>query len=204
VQAAKPATTTPTRNERHGTQIVETFEFNENSAAFGSGDATIVDVKMLAADGSPLAALHGGEQVQVVVDIRVDRPIESPIVGFYVKDRLGQPLFGDNSFAEYQHAALAVGAGERMQARFKFMLPLLRTGDYAITAAIASGTLEAHVQHHWLHDAVIFTVHSPYRNGVMIALPMLSIELDHVAGHVQPADPDRSSEGGRPTMTGPS
>lgn len=30
-------------------------------------------------------------------------------------------------------------------------------GDYAITAAVADGTLEAHVQLHWMHDAALIS-----------------------------------------------
>jgi lipopolysaccharide transport system ATP-binding protein len=46
-----------------------------------------------------------------------------------------------------------------------------------LTVAIASGTLETHVQHHWLHDPLKFDVHSRSRNGVMVALPMRKIAL---------------------------
>ena len=52
-----------------------------------------------------------------------------------------------------------------------------RSAAIALTVAIASGTLETHVQHRWLHDALMFDVHSPFRNGVMVAVPMRQIAL---------------------------
>ncbi|MGA3308019.1 MAG: ABC transporter ATP-binding protein [Xanthobacteraceae bacterium] len=159
-------------------QIVEVLEFNENSASFGTGDAVILDARVLSLGGKELGLIRGGEEVQVIVKIRANVDIENPIVGFHVKDRLGQPLFGDNTYLQYSGSNLRVMAGETIEAKFVFELPFLRSGEYSVTAAIASGTLEHHVQHHWLHDSMIFKVHSPFRNGVMIAIPMRSITLE--------------------------
>ena len=159
-------------------QIVEVLEFNGDSASFGSGDATILDARMLGINGNELGLVRGGEEVQVVVKIRTNADIENPIVGFFVKDRLGQPLFGDNTFLQYRNSNLRATAGTLIEAKFAFELPFLRSGDYSITAAIASGSIEQHVQHHWLHDSIIFKVHSPFRNGVIVAIPMQSITLE--------------------------
>jgi lipopolysaccharide transport system ATP-binding protein len=158
-------------------QIVEVLEFNENSASFGTGDATILNARMLGVGGEELGLIRGGEEVQVIVTIRANVNIENPIVGFHVKDRLGQALFGDNTYLQYRGSNLRVMAGRTIEVKFVFELPFLQSGEYSITAAIASGTLEQHVQHHWLHDSMIFKVHSPFRNGVMVALPMRSITL---------------------------
>jgi lipopolysaccharide transport system ATP-binding protein len=51
------------------------------------------------------------------------------------------------------------------------------TGSYVITAAIASGSMQQPVVHHWLHDALMFEVHSPLRTGVMVGVPMTDIQL---------------------------
>jgi lipopolysaccharide transport system ATP-binding protein len=186
-------------------QNIELFEFNENSAYFGTHDATITDVSMCRANGDNLRFIQGGEQVQLIVRARAEAKIEMPIIGFHIKDRLGQPVIGDNTYLHYRDVSLRVEAGQTIEAKFVFELPLLKSGDYAVTAAIASGTLESHVQHHWLHDALVFKVHSPFRNGVMIAIPMTSIAMEvsgqsvnakppYCAGSIAgTADSDRSS-----------
>jgi len=150
------------------------FEFNENSASFGSGDATILHAAMMAADGSDLAWINGGEEVEVRARIRANRQIDNPIAGFIVKDRLGQPIIGDNTYLSYASEGLSLNSGDEVEARFVFGLPFLRSGEYSVTIAIASGTPLEHVQHHWLHDAFVFVVHSPYANGVMVAVPVTS------------------------------
>lgn len=159
-------------------QSIEVFEFNEESAGFGSGNATITNVSLRRAKGGDLGLIQGGEEVQVIVRARANAEIENPIVGFLVKDRLGQQLFGDNTYARYRDSRLCVSDGGLIEAKFTFALPFLRTGNYSITAGVASGTLESHVQHHRMHDAVFFKVHSPFRNGVMVAIPMDSIALE--------------------------
>jgi lipopolysaccharide transport system ATP-binding protein len=159
-------------------QIVEVLEFNHNSASFGTGDAVILDARMLGISGKQLGLIRGGEEVQVIVKIRANVDIENPIVGFHVKDRLGQALFGDNTYLQYRGSNLRVMAGKTIEVKFVFELPFLQSGEYSVTAAVASGTLEQHVQHHWLHDSMIFKVHSPFRNGVMVAIPMRSITLE--------------------------
>jgi lipopolysaccharide transport system ATP-binding protein len=158
-------------------QRVEVFEFNEASASFGIGDARIVDTRLTRADGSDLGYLEGGEEVQFTIRARVERDLMNPILGFHIKDRLGQPLIGDNTFLAYRNQDMSLALGDEIEARFVFEIPFLRSGEYSVTAAIASGTLDNHVQHHWVHDALLFTVHSPLRNGVMIGVPMREIAM---------------------------
>jgi lipopolysaccharide transport system ATP-binding protein len=176
--AAKPSRPLRTASMPALAQAIEVFEFNDASASFGSGDATITDVHMRRANGAELGLIEGGEQVRVTVRARANAEIENPIVGFFVKDRLGQALFGDNTYLQYRDAGLHIKAGQAIEAKFAFELPFLRSGEYSVTAAIASGTLQSHVQHHWLHDSVIFKVVSPFQNGVMVAIPMQSIALE--------------------------
>jgi lipopolysaccharide transport system ATP-binding protein len=158
-------------------QRVEVFEFNEDSASLGIGDALIVDTRLTRADGSDLGYLEGGEEVQFTIRAWVERDLMNPILGFHIKDRLGQPLIGDNTFLAYRNQDMSLAPGDEIEARFVFEIPFLRSGEYSVTAAIASGTLDNHVQHHWVHDALLFTVHSPLRNGVMIGVPMREIAM---------------------------
>ena len=50
-------------------------------------------------------------------------------------------------------------------------------GNYSITVAIASGTQQDFVQHHWIHDALHFTSQTTSVAGGLIGLPMQHIEL---------------------------
>jgi lipopolysaccharide transport system ATP-binding protein len=153
------------------------FDVREESGEFGSGQAVIQEVTMAAQDGTALTWIEGGEAVSITIRILINEDMERPIVGFHVKDRLGQPLFGDNTYLAYSDSGIAFKRGQTIAAHFSFNLPFIASGRYSVTAAIASGSLDIHVQHHWLHDALIFDVHSPFRNGVMVAVPMQEIAL---------------------------
>ncbi|AZO80477.1 MULTISPECIES: ABC transporter ATP-binding protein [unclassified Bosea (in: a-proteobacteria)] len=163
------------------------FDTMANSADFGSGKARIQRVVLTHADGSPLHWIEGGENVQVLIDVAVIEDIEAPIVGFHVKDRLGQPILGDNTFLKTLDKPITARAGQTLETTFAFRLPALASGRYSVTAACASGTLENHVQHQWMHDALMFDVHSPFRNGVLFA-----VEMDRV--EIAPVEPQQSKE----------
>ena len=162
-------------------QLIQVVEFDANSASFGTGNATIVDVKMTRRDGGDLGLIRGGEEVEVTLRVRANASIDRPIVGFHIKDRLGQWLLGDNTYLPYRDAPVSLEPGMELEARFTFNLPLLRTGPYALTAAVASGTIDSHVQHHWVHEALVFEVQSPIEKGVLVGLPM-EIEMRALAG----------------------
>ena len=125
------------------------------SAQFGVGGGRILSCALLNAQGDNLQLLDHAQTVTVQVKVEALQAIHSPIVGFFVKNRLGQHVFGDNTIQllpQWQTMA----AGEVCVIRFSFSMPLLATGDYSIGAALAEGTQLEHVQHHWIHDALTF------------------------------------------------
>jgi lipopolysaccharide transport system ATP-binding protein len=99
------------------------------------------------------------------------------IIGFFVKNHLGQHLFGDNTYLTYCEAPVMVPPGATFSATFHFQLPYLPTGDYSVLASIAEGTQAEHRQHHWVDDALFFKVHSSHVARGLIGVPMIQIEF---------------------------
>jgi lipopolysaccharide transport system ATP-binding protein len=157
---------------------IEIFQFKGDQAGFGTGDAKVISVRLLDQGGTPLSWVVGGEEVILEIRCSADKYILRPIVGFQFKDRLGQVIFCDNTFLAYQNSPLHAEAGTEILARFEFRLPVLPTGDYSISPAIAEGTQEEHIQHHWLHDAMIVRVHATSVCLGIIGLPMKKISLE--------------------------
>ncbi len=156
---------------------LQVFKFDPDAASFGKGGAQIHDVRLLDANEHPLAWIVGGEKVILRAMVHSNQDLDSPIVGFYVKDRLGQTLFGDNTFLSYREHLVHCQAGSELQADFVFFMPLLPSGEYSITIAIANGTQEVHEQHHWIHDAVLFKSESSSVASGLIGIPMLEVKL---------------------------
>lgn len=162
--------------------LVEVFEFDvaKINNEFGAGAARIVDVRLLTDDGEAHLLTVGGEIADLVIEAEVRHPIESPIFGFYVKDRLGQRLFGDNTYVSYRNQPVHAQPGTRLRAHFRFRLPVLPSGDYSIDVALATGTQENHTQQHWIHDALAFRAsESTMRHG-LVGIPMHAIEIERV------------------------
>lgn len=159
------------------------FEFDPEAASFGKGGAQIKSVQLLGENEYPLAWIVGGEKVTLRVIIRAYQELSAPIVGFSVKDRLGQILFGDNTFLSYKEQLVHCQEGEELQADFTFYMPLLPAGEYSITTAIANGTQEIHEQHHWIHDAVIFKSESSSVASGLVGIPMQEVRLQNLVAH---------------------
>ncbi|MFJ1300404.1 ABC transporter ATP-binding protein [Pseudomonadota bacterium AL_CKDN230030165-1A_HGKHYDSX7] len=157
---------------------LEMFRFDPAQASFGEGGATVENVFLANDAGEPLAWVVGGEAVTLHLRVRANQYLERPIAGFYVKDRLGQTLFGDNTYLTYADDPQPVENGAVFNARFRFPMPLLPVGDYSIAVAVADGTQAEHRQHHWIHDAVLFRSHHSGSANGLVGIPMLDIRLE--------------------------
>ncbi|AOK03715.1 ABC transporter ATP-binding protein [Burkholderia sp. AU28942] len=164
----------PLRND------IEVFQFDEARASFGAGGAQITGVRLLDGSGNPVAWAVGGEEMVLEISARATADIGRPIIGFVFKDKLGQIIFADNTYIPYRNKSIDVGRGRKLVARFRFKFPVLPSGEYSISPAIAEGTQSDHVQHHWVHDAMILQVHSSSTCIGLFGVPMKEITLEAI------------------------
>lgn len=156
---------------------IQVFGFRPNSNGFGTGQARILSVRLQDESGIELAWAAGGALVNLQVVCRAAIPIDRPIVGFQLKDRLGQAIFGENTFLRYRFEPLPVRAGGEVEANFCFRMPDLPNGDYSFSVAIAEGSQDSHLQHHWLHEALMIRVHTTAPHFGIVGVPMTRIRL---------------------------
>lgn len=166
-------------NLRNDIEIVQ-FEAGHD---FGLGGAVIEMVTLNDSSGRPLSWIIGGESVRLTVTVSATTPLRSPIVGFVVKDRLGQPLFGDNTHLFYMDAPVSLQPGARARATFEFQMPILARGTYSLSVAIADGSQADHVVHQWLHEAVMLASRSTSLATGLIGIPMKSVSFQTVPGN---------------------
>jgi len=156
---------------------IELFKFNPDSEQFGDGSARIINTVMINDEGNPLSWAVGGEKVSITVEAEAACDLDSPIIGFFVKDRLGQTLFGDNTYLSYAGESSFVAKNELFAAKFNFVLPVLPMGAYSVTVAVANGSQDNHVQCCWIHDALVFESHTSSVTCGLAGVPMLNIEM---------------------------
>ena len=149
------------------------------SAAGGwrTGGADILSVSLSHRSPGQDGVFQGGERVRMVVRAQAHEALQSPILGFLVRDRLGQDLFGENTLPFTSRTFTPVSAGATFEGVFDFQLPMLPNGQYAVMASVADGDAYINVQHHWLHDALIINVSSSKIRYGLVGTPFERVEL---------------------------
>ena len=133
-----------------------------NANGWKTGDADLLEVKISKLTNNTSESIfEGGEEVEVSVRARANKAIQKPILGFIVKDRLGQDLFGENTlFMKNDNETRLALPGQEILGRFRLIMPMLPSGEYSMMASVADGDISENVQHHWVEDAVIIRVHT--------------------------------------------
>jgi ABC-type polysaccharide/polyol phosphate transport system ATPase subunit len=98
---------------------------------------------------------YPNDQLKLIIRVKYNDNLVSPIIGFTVNDRLGNIIFQTNSNVLDYEVEIN---NEICDYCFEFKLPDLNNGSYTISPAVASGTQDNHIQHNWVHDAIAFNV----------------------------------------------
>jgi len=149
-----------------------------NARGWKTGAAEIVSVALQKLSSGPDGVFAGGEKVRMVIHAKANEALAKPILGFLVRDRLGQDLFGENTLPFTATAPRPVGTGQEFVGEFVFRLPMLPNGQYAVMASVADGDLHNNVQHHWLHDALIINVSSSRIRFGLVGIPFERVVLE--------------------------
>lgn len=159
-------------------RLAEALQPMAGREGMGSGLALITHAGLALAEGGTPAWFTGGENLVLTVRVEARQPLAEGILGFILKDRLGQGVAGANTTQPPQGRPITLAAGEGALLRIGFRLPLLAPGDYAVSCALASGTQASHVQHHWIHEALILRVERPGWDGLLISTPIEAFAME--------------------------
>jgi len=149
-----------------------------SATGWKSGAAEILRVTLKHLVPGVDGAFVGGEKVCMVIDALAHQDLHRPILGFIVKDRLGQDLFGENTLPFTASTLTPVKAGQKFKAKFDFRLPMLPNGQYVVMASVADGDLYNNIQHHYLHDAYIIEVSSSKIRWGLVGIPFERVTLE--------------------------
>ncbi len=159
---------------------IEVFGFNKDAARWGDGLAKITTTYLQDTNGTPLSWIIGGEEVVLTIEARALQDLRGVILGFMVRDRLGQNLFGDNTFITTFDSPVSIKSETLFRAKFCFLMPILPQGTYAITAAIATGTQQDHVIHDWVNESLFFESHNGFSVSGLVGVPMHGIQIEEL------------------------
>ena len=142
-----------------------------------TGRADIISVSITRLSPGQEGLFEGGERVRLTVRAKAHEVLQNPILGFLVRDRLGQDLFGENTLPFSNREPTSIGVGMTFEGVFEFILPMLPNGQYAVMASVADGNAYENLQHHWMHDALIINVSSSKIRYGLVGIPFERVEL---------------------------
>ncbi|MGO4310692.1 ABC transporter ATP-binding protein [Pseudomonas sp. KB_15] len=122
----------------------------------GTGEAGILSVRLLDPKGRSVEVAEVGQTMVLEVQVEVRQDIERLILGFMIKDRLGQPMYGINTH-RVDKALTDLSAGERITYRFAFDMRLGK-GNYSV--ALSLSRLDSHLDRNfeWRDYGLVFHV----------------------------------------------
>ena len=122
----------------------------------GTGEARVEEIALYNSKGELSEVVSVGERVELRIKVKVHDNIPELVIGYMIKERLGQPVYGINT--HYLNRTLTnLRTGTQVVYSFSFTANL-GVGSYSV--AIALHTLDTHLvkNYEWRDLALVFSV----------------------------------------------
>ncbi|MDH0499089.1 ABC transporter ATP-binding protein [Stutzerimonas stutzeri] len=133
----------------------------------GTGEAVVTDIALLDANGQRVEMVDVGQSVTLQIQVRTHAPIGRLVLGYGIKDRLGQVIYGTNTDLKKQ-VLNDVPADSSI--RFDIAFPAnLGPGTYSVQTALVSTDTHLANNYEWRDLALLFNVvniNKPHFAGV--------------------------------------
>lgn len=140
------------------TQTIEVRRLNggPGQTRSGTGEARVEGIGLYNAKGEAVEIVNVGEPVELRIRAKVHRPVESLVLGYSIKDRLGRVMYGTNTW----HTGQVIEhpkAGD--QFRFKIAFPAdFGVGSYSVQTALVDRDTHLSANYEWRDLALVFNV----------------------------------------------
>lgn len=122
----------------------------------GTGEATIIEAVLVNDQDEMIEIVDVGQSVRIKVKVSINKDIPEVVLGYMIKDRLGQPIFGTNTH-HLQQPSQNLKSGENIDFILSFPANL---GEGSYSVAVALHTADTHVanNYEWRDRAIVFNV----------------------------------------------
>ena len=129
---------------------------NKLQTISGTGEATIEKVALYNQEGELIDVVGVGDLVDLKVDVKINKDISSLVLGYAIKDRLGQTMYGTNTWHTKQNIDFPK---ENDKYQFTLTFPAnLGVGTYSIVIALTNSDTHLNENYEWRDLALIFDV----------------------------------------------
>ena len=161
-------------------KIIQSTDLNGNiSTVSGTGKAKILSVVLKDINDRDLDIVGVGDKVTLQIEVEAITDIDTLVVGFLIKDRLGQEIFGTNSY-HHEQVVTCLKSGQVIRYQYCFNADF-GTGTYSIAVALHKTESHLSENYEWRDMAKIFQVINLSRKyfiGVAWSEPKLEIEYE--------------------------
>jgi lipopolysaccharide transport system ATP-binding protein len=143
--------------DRENQTVLQRIDSNgKTQTVSGSGEAVIEKIRLLDLRGQPVEVVRTGQPIHLQVDVAIRSDVADLVLGFMIKDRLGQPVFGTNSHHMGQ-ALKSLRAGQSITFTIE-LLAQLGFGTYSLALALHAGENHIAKNYEWRDLALVFNV----------------------------------------------
>lgn len=122
----------------------------------GTKDAAVDSVSLVDETGESTEVLHVGQLITLKVEVSTKKDLEALVLGFLIKDSLGQAIYGINTF-RLGRVLRDARAGTKFSFCFEFVANL-GTGNYSISLSLSKSDSHLDGNYEWTDRALIFHV----------------------------------------------
>jgi len=132
------------------------FDQHKEIESYGNKEAEIYDYAILDSDGKPATILSYNSEFEILLKVKFNKDIDSPIFAFTIKDIKGLEITGTNTHMKHVESGL-FKAGQECIVRFK-QKANLKPGRYALSLGCVSIVSSGIEVYHRLYDVILFEV----------------------------------------------
>ncbi|MFI0471728.1 ABC transporter ATP-binding protein [Halomonas sp. HMF6819] len=146
---------------------IRSTEDGKSQTISGSGEARISEAGLFNLQNKPIEYVRVDEEVELRARVSINSSLPSLVFGYLIKDRLGQHVFGTNTWHQHQ---VIENAREGEVIDYSIAFPVkLGPGSYSISLSVHADDSHVSANYHWWDHAVVFDVvneRHPYFIGV--------------------------------------
>jgi len=134
----------------------EEFNNGKTQTTSGTGEVKTEDIGLYNCEDQRIENVRVGESVILKVRIRVVEKIKTLVLGYVIKDRLGQDMYGTNTWYTKQ-VINNLQIGDRYQFNIKYKANL-GIGSYSVSIALHEQNTHISANYYWQDLALVFNV----------------------------------------------
>lgn len=127
----------------------------------GTGDAMVENIRLLDSKNRQVDSINVGEQVTLQIEVRVNRDLDNLVLGYIIRDRMAQQIYGTNTYHTKQTSEKLV-SGEHIRYNICFQANI-GPGSYSVSTALVDSETHLSSNYEWRDLALTFSVENRNR-----------------------------------------